>query len=373
MTSRNERMRLMARALPTLALLAWVVTIWVPVLDSASSSLHTSAAPRIVVTSYGRTPVELIDLEPEFVIIWIGLLTCVISAWIVDSLLLWAWATTVFGIVVLAFLVGLVGEPPTLMWDGQDGNGEWVGGMAVGYPAVGAAFWAVGGIALIGAGVCGLIGERLRSDGRPGGRPGGRLSGRSSHRDSHRDSLRISRWFETASSRDDQIRVRRHRSTSEHAARLLPLVSVAAWVAMIWVPIMASRTSGEGSVILTSLGRHPIRIGDLGPDVLLPWAAVLICAAIVWIMDPPTWWSVVVILIGVGLFVMLQMILIDPPTAYFSSEDSEGEPFGATIIGRPAAGASYWILGSGALVLAGILGCIRDRRMLRPDRLAQPH
>lgn len=33
MTSRHDRARLIARALPTLALAAWVVTIWVPIMD----------------------------------------------------------------------------------------------------------------------------------------------------------------------------------------------------------------------------------------------------------------------------------------------------------------------------------------------------
>lgn len=350
-----ERTRLITRLLPALALAAWMVTILVPVLDSASNSLHTKGSTRIVVTSLGHSPFELSDVDPEFLIIWTCLLTCVVSAWLLDGLRAWSWATTVLGVLVLAFLGCMMADPPTVMWDGRDARGEWIGGTEVGYPAAGAALWAVGGIALIAAGIIGLIGERLRTN------------------------PRLARWFAVEPSRDGHIRVRRRRSSVDRAARLLALVSVVAWGVMIWVPIFDSGTRGSDSVVVTSLGRLPIGTDDFNLGVLLPWVGILFGAAVVWLVDPPTrWWSAVVIVIGVALFVMLQLILMDPPT-YFrivildppptpsKGEDSAGEDHGVTIIGRPAAGVSYWILGSGALMMAGILGFFGARPRFNHD------
>lgn len=350
-----ERTRLITRLLPALALAAWMVTILVPVLDSASNSLHTKGSTRIVVTSLGHSPFELSDVDPEFLIIWTCLLTCVVSAWLLDGLRAWSWATTVLGVLVLAFLGCMMADPPTVMWDGRDARGEWIGGTEVGYPAAGAALWAVGGIALIAAGIIGLIGERLRTN------------------------PRLARWFAVEPSRDGHIRVRRRRSSVDRAARLLALVSVVAWGVMIWVPIFDSGTRGSDSVVVTSLGRLPIGTDDFNLGVLLPWVGILFGAAVVWLVDPPTRrWSAVVIVIGVALFVMLQLILMDPPT-YFrivildppptpsKGEDSAEEDHGVTIIGRPAAGVSYWILGSGALMMAGILGFFGARPRFNHD------
>ncbi|HCG56156.1 MULTISPECIES: hypothetical protein [Brevibacterium] len=341
----GERLRGTARTLPLLALAAWVVMIWVPVLDSANNSLHFGDSVRIVVTSLGRLPDRAIETDFEFVIIWSCLLACAISVWLCNGLKFWSWSASGLGVVVLIFLTSESIDPPTIMWDGQDSGGQWIGGMEVASPAPGAVLWTVGGIALIAAGICGLIGERRRSG--------------------KNDGPRITRWFSTKPGRDGQIRARRHRLAAEHIARLLPLVSVSAWVVMIWVPIFSNRASAEHSVTMTSLGRPPFRFSDIGLDVILPWAAVLLCAAIAWLVDPPLWWSMIVIVIGLALFIMLEVSMIDPPTARLLITDSSGERRGATLIGYPDAGVSYWVLGSGALVLAGtagIAGFIGDRQ-----------
>lgn len=347
-------LRRTARILPLLALAAWVVTIWVPVLDSASNSLHSGDSMRIVVTSLGHLPYEAAEIDFEFVIIWSCLLTCVISVWLCDGLRLWSWGTSGLGIAVLVFLSSEIADPPTIIWDGQDSSGRSVGGMEVATPALGAVLWTIGGIALIAAGICGLIGERRRS--------GENNDVRSSRKT---NGVRISRLFSTEPGRDGRIRVRRHRFTAEHIARLLPLMSLAAWVVMIWVPIFANRATEDGSVTVTSLGRLPIGVSDIGLGISLPWTAVILCAAVAWLIDPPLWWSIVVVLIGIALFIMLEMSMIDPPTARLVITDSSGEHSGVTLVGYPDAGVSYWILGSGALVIAGIagiVGFIGDRR-----------
>lgn len=333
-------MRRAARTLPLLALAAWVVMIWVPVLDSTSTTADSDVPVRIVVTSLGRLPDRAAELNFGFVVIWCCLITCAISVWLCDRLKYWSWATSVLGVIVLIFLASTIADPPTIMWDGRDGSGQWIGGMVVAAPAAGVGLGAIGGIALIAAGICGLLGEHRRSD-------------------AVKDP-RLSRWFSTESGNEGLIRVRRHRSAAERASRFLPLVSVTAWVSMIWVPVFDNRASAESSVTMTSLGRLPLSFSNIGPDVFLLWAAVLLCAAIAWLIDPPLWWSMIVILIGLGLFVMLESNLIDPPNARFLVTDSSGVRRGVTLIGFPDAGVSYWVVGSGALVIAGIAGLLSD-------------
>lgn len=345
----NERLRLIARMLPVLPLVVWVVTIWVPVLDSSRPGLHTSEYNRIVVTSLGSIPVEMGELELEFVTIWACLLTCAISAWLLSGLKLWSWATAIFGASVMVFLSDMIAEPPIILWDGQDSSGRPIGGMEVAAVDVGAGLWLAGGVALIAAGVCGLVGERRRTSAWS-------VSG---------EGLRIARWFSTEPSRDGRIHVRRYRSVAEQVARLLPLVSVAAWMVMIWVPIFANHASDDKRVTLTSLGTPPINMVDPGLDVILPWVLVLFCAAVSRLMEPPLWWSVVVILFGIALLIMSEVSMFDPPTVRSVVNYSSGESSEVTISGYPDAGVGYWILGSGALVCAGtagIAGHLGDRR-----------
>lgn len=348
----HERLRLIARLLPILTLAVWAVTLWVPVLDSANNSLHLSESTRIVITSLGRSPFEAEELELDFVTIWACLLTCVISAWLVDGMRLWSWVTASFGVVLLGFLGDMISEPPTIMWDGQDGNGEWIGGMEVATPDVGAGLWLAGALALFAAGACGLLGERRRCHGRSA----------SNVWPNCREGLRIDRWYSTEPSRDGHIRVRRHRSTSEQAARLLPLVAVAAWVVTIWVPIMDNSTVDDDSVVFTSLGRHTGSLVELNPGVVLAWVMILMCAFVGLAIDPPAWWSVVVVIFGVALSIMLVGLLTYPPKFRWVEETSAGQPFSVTISGFPAAGVNYWALGSAALILAGISGLISKRR-----------
>lgn len=341
-----NRLRLITRTLPVLTLAVWAVTLWVPVLDSANNNLHLSESSRIVVTSLGRSPVEVEELELDFVTIWACLFTCVISAWLLDGLRLWSWATAIFGVVVLEFLGGMITEPPTIMWDGQDSNGEWIGGVEVATPDVGAWLWLVGGLALLAAGACGLLEEHPRSN----------------CRSAHREALRIGRWFSTEPSRDGHIRVRRHRSTAEQAARMMPFVALAAWVVMIWVPIMDNTASDEDGVTLTSLGRQTAGLVDFDPSVVISWLIVLMCAAVGLAVDPPHWWPAVVLGLGAVLYALLVGRLTHPPIVRWRGETTDGQSIGAIIVGYPAAGVNYWAVGSAALVAAGICGLIGQRQ-----------
>lgn len=138
--------------------------IWVPVLDSGSSKGNESM--RIVYSSFGRRPVDFADIDPEYVFLWCVLLVCVITVWLLRSLRIWSVLAILLGIVMLAFLIMLIADPPMLIWDGQDSQGRATGGMEVGRPAFGALLWVLGGLALMASGVCGFMSGRGNSASR---------------------------------------------------------------------------------------------------------------------------------------------------------------------------------------------------------------
>ncbi|WP_167356909.1 hypothetical protein [Brevibacterium siliguriense] len=116
---------------------------------------------------------------------------------------------------------------PTLMWDAVDDQGRPIFGMVVAEPAMGAGLWAIGGLCLLAAGVCGLLGDHRR---RRFDRSGG--PSRQAAAVGHAQP-RITPW------------PRRNR-TDRWAGRL-PWAAVASWVLMIWV---------------TSIGRAPFDLTD---------------------------------------------------------------------------------------------------------------
>lgn len=337
----RERSRIAAKVLPILAMTAWVATIWVPVFDSTSNSLHSNESMALIVTSLGRRPITLSEIDVELVVIWACLLTCVISGWLVNGLRLWAWAAAVLGIVVMSHLGAMVEDPPTIMWDGKDGDGMWIGGMEVASPSVGAAFWAFSGVVLVTAGICGLISER------------------------HRSNVRIRRWFAThhrTSGRPGRATNHQHISAVDRAACLFPLLALASWIVMIWVPIMDNTASDEDDVTFTSLGRQTADLVDFEPSVVIAWLIVLICAVVGLANDLPRWWPAIVLGLGVVLYALLVERLAHPPIVRWAGETTDGQSISASIVGYPAAGVSYWALGSAALVSAGICGLIGQRR-----------
>lgn len=151
----GRRARRIARWLPVVAVLAWVAMIWVPVLDSGNDD-----GPRLLITSLGEYPISPENFDIAFALPWAAILLCAVTAWFSRSLTLWSPAAVILGLVLLVALVAMVMDPPFFMWDGQDEQGRWVGGMEVGYPAPGAVLWALGSAALIAGGIFGLVGSR---------------------------------------------------------------------------------------------------------------------------------------------------------------------------------------------------------------------
>lgn len=152
---RGRRSRWVARWLPLVALASWVAMIWVPVLDSGNHE-----GPRLVITSLGEQPIAPETSDVAFLLPWIAIVACAVTAWISRSLVMWSPAAVILGLVLLVALTLMLLDPPFFMWDGMDEQGRWVGGMEIGYPAPGAVLWALGSTALIVGGIFGLYGSR---------------------------------------------------------------------------------------------------------------------------------------------------------------------------------------------------------------------
>lgn len=151
-TARGRSLNLVARVLPIGTVVCWVITIFVPVLDSGGRE-----SVRIRVTSLGFSPIDMNDLNPGYVALWIIIVTGAFTAWLLSASRWWSIAAIVLGTVLGLHLLQLVADPPLLMWDGQTANGMPTGGMEVAYPAAGFGFWVLGSALYIAAGICGLV------------------------------------------------------------------------------------------------------------------------------------------------------------------------------------------------------------------------
>ncbi|SDT20853.1 hypothetical protein [Microlunatus soli] len=144
-----------ARFLPLITVVAWLITLALPVLDSGNGH-----GPRIVVTSLGGDPFDLAGIELPFVLAWIGILGCAVTVWLLRSLTWWSVVAVLVTIALVALGAQLITDPPTLIWGGVDDQGRPTGGMERGEPVAGALVWLLGIAALATAAVCGFLGSR---------------------------------------------------------------------------------------------------------------------------------------------------------------------------------------------------------------------
>ncbi|UVI36899.1 hypothetical protein [Brevibacterium spongiae] len=151
-SARGRSLNLVARVLPIGAVACWVITIFVPVLDSGGTE-----SMRVRVTSLGFSPIDMNDLDPGYLTIWIIIVTGAFTAWLLSASKWWSIAAIVLGTVLGLRLLQMVADPPFLMWDGQTANGMPTGGMEVAYPAAGFGFWVLGSALYLAAGICGLV------------------------------------------------------------------------------------------------------------------------------------------------------------------------------------------------------------------------
>lgn len=151
-TARGRSLNLVARVLPLGAVACWVITIFVPVLDSGSPG-----SMQIRVTSLGFSPIDMNDLDEVYLVLWIVILTGAFTAWLLSASRWWSIAAIVLGTVLGLRLLQMVADPPIMMWDGQTANGTPTGGMEVAYPAAGFGLWVLGSLLFFAAGICGLV------------------------------------------------------------------------------------------------------------------------------------------------------------------------------------------------------------------------
>lgn len=150
-------------------------------------------------------------------------------------------------------------------------------------------------------------------------------------------------------------------------ARLLPVLTVLAWMITLALPILDSGNTRGPKVVVSSLGGTPFDLSDAQAAYIVSWLAVVGCAASVWLFRSLTWWSLATILVAVLLGTMLVGVILDPPSLNWDGADRQGRPIGGYETGKPAAGAWVWAGGIAALFAAGICGLIgRARRRPRP-------
>lgn len=148
--------------------------------------------------------------------------------------------------------------------------------------------------------------------------------------------------------------------------RLLPLVTVVAWAAMLWVPIVDS--GGDGAtvdIVITSLGGDVFDVESARPAFLLIWIGVLTAAVTVWLVRSFVIWSTAVTVLGILAVVRLVTLLGDPPRIMWDGTTDDGRRAFAEVIAEPAPGALLWTGGSLCLIAAGICGFIGQRRKNR--------
>lgn len=146
-----------ARALPLLTVLMWALTLVAPLLHGANGRDMS-----VSVASHGGPPLDLTAASLPFVLAWVAVLACAVTAWVVRSLRWWSVAAVVSSLALAWLLVTTVRNPPILLWDGVDGQGNPTGGMVAGEPTVGVLLWVVGIAALAVAGVLGFCADPPR-------------------------------------------------------------------------------------------------------------------------------------------------------------------------------------------------------------------
>ncbi|WP_210604749.1 hypothetical protein [Brevibacterium oceani] len=149
---------LVAQALPWGAVACWVITIFVPVLDSGEPD-----SLRIRVTSLGFSPIDMNDLDEVYLLLWVVIIVGAVTAWLMRASKWWSVAAIVLGTGLGLRMLQMVVDPPYLLWDGQTANGMPTGGMEIAYPAAGFVFWIAGSLCFLAAGICGLIAQARRT------------------------------------------------------------------------------------------------------------------------------------------------------------------------------------------------------------------
>lgn len=154
-------------------------------------------------------------------------------------------------------------------------------------------------------------------------------------------------------------------------ARLLPLVTVLAWVITVFLPVLDSGNLTGPRIVVTSLGGDPLDPSGIKPPYVFAWLGVVGCAVLAWLLRSLTWWSVVTMIVTLALAVLLVSMISDPPSLLWDGVDARGHPTGGMERGAPAPGMLAWLLGIAALGVSAVLGLVGTRRSVQDQRPAK--
>lgn len=144
--------------------------------------------------------------------------------------------------------------------------------------------------------------------------------------------------------------------------RLLPLVTVAAWVMTLFVPVFDSGNDVGPRIVMNSLGTDLDFLDDPWSLFIATWVGVVGCAVSVWFSRRPrVWWSIVAMLVAVLIGIFVAMVLENPPVLLWDGVDAQGRPIGGFEKAGPAAGTVVWGIGLVALFTAGVCGLVGSR------------
>lgn len=147
------------------------------------------------------------------------------------------------------------------------------------------------------------------------------------------------------------------------AARLLPLVTVAAWIITIFVPILDSGNADGPRITITSLGDSPLDPEYLNPGFIAIWVLIVVFALLPWLFGAEQWWSAAAILFGVVILLGLAAAVINPPFLMWDGQTDDGMPTGGMEVVRPDFGFVLCAIGGFALGASGFCGWIGGQRL----------
>lgn len=93
------------------------------------------------------------------------------------------------------------------------------------------------------------------------------------------------------------------------------------------------------------------------------WFLIVTLAVLPWIFGHSQWWSAAAILVGTVILLGLIVVAINPPYLMWDGQTAEGMPTGGMEVARPDVGFVLRIIGSQALVAAGVCGWIGAQRL----------
>jgi hypothetical protein len=143
---------------------------------------------------------------------------------------------------------------------------------------------------------------------------------------------------------------------------VLPLITVAAWLTTVFVPILDSGNTVGPRILVTSLSFDAFPPQPVEPVFIAAWVAVLTCAGLAWVSGVRRWWSVLAIMVAIVLAAVQIAWVLNPPFILWDGVDAQGRPVGGHEEAVPAIGILASTLGIAALFVAGILARVRPGR-----------